>query len=219
MEIEKTEELNPKEEVVDESLQKVTIGDQEFAVTEEMAKALNSQKEEFDSALSEIRNETKTQIQDLQKEIKPVEKKEEELDVWSDPAGYIKNQIESAKTEIETKLTGAYNKQVSQQKFWDNFYAENDDLKDDKFMVEAVMGRDWNELGSMDGSKAAKKLAERTRKEILKLNPQKKVKQVKIEGGSIKQEKPPEKVEVTDIKFGDVLKNRAKARRESRKTA
>lgn len=90
----------------------------------------------------------------------------------TDPAQALNNLINEMTPSITKTVTaqmrGEYNQDQGEKAFWVGFYKDNDDLKDDKLIVDAVLKRDIATLGNLAPDVAGKKLADAAREQILK---------------------------------------------------
>lgn len=98
----------------------------------------------------------------------PAEKIDWEDLMFKDPAKYHELLTQSITNNIESKLTNKYQQAEGEKDFWNGFYKDNDDLKDDKFLVDAVLKANMTELAPMTVKEAGKRLAELTRAEIMR---------------------------------------------------
>lgn len=70
--------------------------------------------------------------------------------------------------KVIEKLKAEETQKANEQRFWNDFYKENKDLSDDTEMVQFVMNKHWGEISQMHPEQASKKIAEYTRKTILR---------------------------------------------------
>lgn len=102
----------------------------------------------------------------------PVVKDEPEPDweklLFENPKEYQRLMRESISKEITGKLTKDYNEDQNKTKFWDAFYNDHKDLKDDDDIVRAILNANLGVLADMPVKQAGDKLAELTRERILK---------------------------------------------------
>jgi hypothetical protein len=152
----------------------------------------------------------------------PEEKIDWEDLMFKDPAKYHELLTQSITNNIESKLTNKYQQAEGEKDFWNGFYKDNDDLKDDRFLVDAVLKANMNELAPMTVKEAGKRLAELTRAEIMRYTgnklPSNKKKAV-TEGSQPPSpgKKEPEKEKVTTL--SDLIKARRAKRMNSKGTA
>lgn len=140
--------------------------------------------------------------------------------LFTEPEVALQKLREEIKAEVKGEITTAYNAAESQKDFWNSFYSENADLKDEKMIVNAVMARDWATLKDLDPKAAAKKLVEATKKELMRLKGGKSDSDPdarQIEGGSNKNSAPSGKKEDDSkvLSLSDIIKKRQEARRKA----
>ena len=73
------------------------------------------------------------------------------------------------KQEVRQEIVGEYRQDQALKSFWDGFDRANDDLRDDRWLAEAMMKEHWNELEELTPRKAQERLGEITREQILRL--------------------------------------------------
>lgn len=66
------------------------------------------------------------------------------------------------------KLKAEEDQKSRERNFWDSFYKENKDLSDQQEVVQFAMNKHWDELSRLHPEQAQKKIADYTRKTILK---------------------------------------------------
>lgn len=88
--------------------------------------------------------------------------------LFEKPGEAVKMIKASVRKDVEAELTGKYEADQGTKTFWTEFYAKNDDLKEDQDMVDAVLRANMQTLGDMPVSKAQEKLADLTRERIMK---------------------------------------------------
>lgn len=209
----------------------VEIAGKKYMVTSEMANAINAEK-------ANQKGEIERQLQNLGRKIedvastslrreKPAESKKEpsDDDFWANPAEFFKalrsdilGQVEEKVKGVKSELTNAYTADRSTESFWNSFYDDNKDLKEDKFIVDAVMKRDWDEIKDMKAGEAKKILADRARQTLLKYTKTEQPgSQPKVEGvgGKKASADRDEPAKVTSL--SDIIKSRREARRKTRK--
>lgn len=72
------------------------------------------------------------------------------------------------KEEITSEMQGRYTTDQNQRQFWNGFFEQNPDLRQDRDLVEVTMHANLAELGNMKVEEAATRLAELTRERILR---------------------------------------------------
>lgn len=70
--------------------------------------------------------------------------------------------------QIIQKIRAQDEAKNAEKAYWDNFYSKNKDLNEDKDLVEFALGKHWNELRSLHPDQAMEKLAEYTRKTVVR---------------------------------------------------
>ena len=214
------------------SMTKMKIGDQEFMVPENMKNAIEAQnasiRAEMESQMNVIKQESAQANQSILDQVnamKPAEPAEslEDDGFWDNPTKFIQDQIsnatQSVAQKVEQDLTSKYQAEKAEELFWKEFYADNKDLKGYEFFVESVGKRDIQELSQMTTENAKKELADRVRKEMLKLTPEPtKVEEVEVEPSSFEvnfnQEAPKPK---ESSSLGDIIRKKNKIRHEANK--
>ena len=73
------------------------------------------------------------------------------------------------KQEVRQEITEEYRVDQARRTFWDGFDRENPDLRDDRWVAEAVLQEHMDSLGALPVAKARESLADLTRKKILGL--------------------------------------------------
>lgn len=211
----------------------VEIAGKKYMVTAEMASAINAEKANRSGEIERHLQNLGRKIEDvastaLRRDGKPDDKKSDDkpkIDFWDNPEAFFQNletrilgQVEEKVNGVKSELTSAYTNDRSTEQFWNGFYTDHKDLKEDKFIVDAVMRRDWDELKDMKSAEAKKILADRAREVLLKHGKtEKQDRDVQVEGaGALKTKADKQDVpKVTSLT--DVIKARREARRKSRK--
>jgi hypothetical protein len=83
--------------------------------------------------------------------------------IFENPKETIKKIIEMAEERAEKRITTKQAKQAEIETTWRNFYSSNQDLADNKDVVDFIMQKNWNEVGTIPVDKALKIIAEKTR--------------------------------------------------------
>ena len=92
----------------------------------------------------------------------------EEL-LFTDPNEALRLHGEEVADKVTKEITGAYQQDQARQVFWDDFYGDSPELKEEAHIVKMVMEQHWDVLKDLKGKTVRKKLAELTQKEILRL--------------------------------------------------
>lgn len=156
------------------------------------------------------------------KEEPPKERDWEKL-MFEDTPNAVKMLKEDIRREITTELRGAYQKDMGEKEFWNEFYSSHADLKEDQDLVRATLGSNMTALQDLPVSEAAKKLADLTRARILRYKggevDKKNEKKPKVEGSGAPtgKGKTPEAPKI--LSLGDVIRARRAARNKKAVTA
>jgi hypothetical protein len=92
----------------------------------------------------------------------------EEL-LFTDPNEALRLHGEEVADKVTKEITGAYQQDQARQIFWDDFYIDSPELKEESHIVKMVMEQHWDVLKDLKGKTVRKKLAELTQEEILRL--------------------------------------------------
>ena len=93
----------------------------------------------------------------------PAEKPISEL-IFEDP----EKALELHEQRVIQKLRAQEQAKQNETQLWTKFYTDNQDLSDDKEMVEFVLNKNWESLKALHPDQATSKLAELTRKTLSK---------------------------------------------------
>lgn len=205
----------------------VTINGQEYIVPEAMAQALQAEQASNQKKLQSQKEQSQQEKETLLSRINnmtvtPPKEPEMDDEFWVQPEKYIQNAINKAVKVTQEQMRTEYQQDVTEKQFWADFYSKNPDLKEHKFIVEAVVARDNAELAKMTVEDAAEAIEERVKKEILKFSPkQTKTEEVVVESPSISVDfdRPAPDTE-KDQKSGslsEIIKNKNRQRRSQPK--
>lgn len=196
---------------------KVKVGDNELETDAASAAAINSLL---------AANAQMTEF--VRKGYKPAEEKpptkpadyDYETQLFVNPKEAIARLKAEAKAEIMAEVSAAYTQAESKKDFWSGFYAENEDLRDEKFIVEAVLGREWAKLKDLPPADAAKKLSEAAKKELMRLSGGKSPTDPNprpVEGGGDGKSTPPAGKVTPDnvLSLSEVIRKSQTARRKA----
>lgn len=140
-------------------------------------------------------------------------------ELFTNPDEAIKRLRAEIKSEVKDEMTAQYNAVETQKEFWTSFYADNDDLKSEKLIVQAVLNRDMSKLKDLSIPEAAKKLAEATKKELMRLKggTSDADDSRQLEGGSNKNPVPPKNKSDDDkvLSLSDIVRKRQAARHKA----
>lgn len=70
--------------------------------------------------------------------------------------------------QIIERMRAEEHSRNSEKQWWDSFYSKNKDLSEDQDVVQFTVNNHWNELKSMHPEQAAEKLADYTRKTLVR---------------------------------------------------
>lgn len=163
--------------------------------------------------------------QPAQEPAKPKPEPEPDWDtvMYDNPGEFVKLLTKKITTQVTTDLSTKYQKDQGEKEFWNEFYVENKDLKEDKDLVQAVLQGNIAQLGDLPVSQAKKKLADLTRERIVRYTGNRpkddadKGKKVRVEGAR-SPAAPEKKVENKIVTLSDIIKSR-RALRAKAKTA
>lgn len=146
--------------------EEVEIGGVRTVLPKEAAEALRSQMSSYEQQLEEARHTRPSEPPSPTPEPQPEDNWE---DLWfSDPA----KAVERLKTDIRTELTGEYQRERALEKWWGDFDRENPQLADKRWLTQAVMNEEWDEIKDLSPTAGRRKLAELTKERIMGLAPQ-----------------------------------------------
>lgn len=133
----------------------IYLGGKKFNSVEELA--------QYTSTLEKERYATSVVTQAVAPTVTQTEKPLSEL-IFEDP----EKALAIHEQKVIQKLKAEETQRANEQKFWTDFYKDNKDLSDDTEMVQFVMNKHWGEISQMHPEQASKKIAEYTRKTILR---------------------------------------------------
>lgn len=142
-------EVETKESKETQEAKPVYLGDKKFNSVDELIKYTN-ELEKVAKAVSSPEPAQKA-------------KKPSEL-LYEDPD----KAFEAYGQEIIQKIKSEEAAKKAEQDLWDSFYSKNKDLSEDKDLVDFALTKNWNELKSLHPDLAMEKLAEYTRKAIVR---------------------------------------------------
>lgn len=109
---------------------------------------------------------------------------------YGDPEAYLRATKDAAVAEATNSINMKYAADKAQNDFWNNFYDENPDFKDEEMLVKMTLAKNMNDLRNLsDGKGGRDALANLVSKEVLRItNKQKGRKKpddsTRLEGGS-----------------------------------
>jgi hypothetical protein len=160
--------LDPEPKQPEPKLVTVKHGGRELQVPEDVATAWSDREREFDQRFSRQGQELGELRKRATSEPKP-EPKTAEPDLntlWFEDPSRAAKIIEERTYE---RVAGEYRQQEALKSFWDGFYRGNTDLQDDGWIARAMLNEHATELVDLPVRQAQEKLAEFTRKEILRI--------------------------------------------------
>lgn len=141
--------------------------------------------------------------------------------MFANPKEAVKKIKEQAVNEAKRDLRREYSNDQSTNKFWTDFYNANADLKEDHDLVETLLEKHMAEIGDLPVAKAMEKLADLTRKRIMRYSGGKGQSRSRAvaEGASPPTSKKPaaDKPKVTTLT--DIIRNRRESRRKAASAA
>jgi len=205
--------------VVDTGLVEVELGGQKVMVTSDVASALEAQARAQEEQLARLRSDTQRQLQEIRQNIRPAqpatpappdeESAAERL--FREPTAFLNEFARKIEDNVTRKVTQSYSQEKQREMYWNQFYEQNKDLKDKKFLVDAVYAHDFQALAEMPIESGMKELATRARKRLADLIPAdtRRPEQSHMEGGSPRMNTPPvEDKEGEPKTLGDVVRLR-----------
>jgi len=215
-------EENPPEETppAAPTVREVTINGRKFQVDPEMAEAIAQRDRDFDRKLNENSNELgrlRKLAQDaIQPTAAPQAKPYSQL-LFEDPDGAVQR----IQREVEQRIEGKYIQEKKLEQFWNKFYRSNKDLDrdDDDFIVKAVLNENLNSLANMPEDEAASRLADLSRRQILKYSGKNKdqtdeepISRARVESASRPSARPAQPREQGPTTLTDLIKQRQRQR-------
>lgn len=153
----------------------------------------------------------------------PEKERDWEKLIFEDTPNAIKLLKEDIRKEITGELRGAYQKDMGEKEFWGEFYAANEDLKEDKDLVQATLASHMRALADLPVSEASKRLGDLTRARILRYKggevEKKNDKKAKAEGSGAPSSKKADPEQPKILSLGDVIRARRAARHKKAVTA
>lgn len=141
--------------------QPIYLGGKKFSSVEELAQYTSQLEQE--RVRMQYAGATYTQPQQA---AAPAEKPISEL-IFEDP----EKALELHEQRVIQKLRAQEQAKQSEAQLWSKFYSDNQDLSDDKEIVEFTLSKNWDLLKGLHPDQATEKLAELTRKTLSKYRP------------------------------------------------
>lgn len=195
----------------------ITMGGQTLSVAPEAAEAYRAQMEQHSAELVSARQPAPAPDRGQDDKVPFSEL------LYTDPDEAMR----LFKEEIKDEVRAEYSEDQSKRGFWDTFYRDNPELRDDDTYVQAMLNKNWETLKTLPTDVAGSKLADLTKEGILGLaskyaSPKGgKNATADLEGASNADEdvgatKQPSKESGRPQSLGDVIKQRNKARTQAR---
>jgi|TARA_R100000750_G_C2342833_1_gene94930 hypothetical protein len=89
--------------------------------------------------------------------------------IFADPNAVLKEVGDNLEERIVKRITGAYQQDQARSIFWDDFYRDAPELKEEAHLVNMVLNTNFDAIKGLKGKSARKKLAELTQAEIIRL--------------------------------------------------
>lgn len=161
---------HPAENVPEETppaappVREVTINGRKFSVDSDLAEQLAQRDRDFDRKLNDNSNEL-GRLRKLASEATsptPPSPKGYDTLLFEDPVGAV--------NRIKEEIRQEYVKEKRLDMFWNKFYGQNKDLDrtEDDFIVKAILNDNLQTLTQLSEEEAASKLADLSRRQILK---------------------------------------------------
>ncbi len=99
----------------------------------------------------------------------PDDKYDYNTELFTNPEAALSHLKEEITAEVTGKLEGRYSQDQNRQRFWDDFYSANPDLKEHKWVVEATLSSEMGTLNKLQGQEAIDGLARATKERILSI--------------------------------------------------
>lgn len=153
---------------------RVKYGGKELEVPEDVGQAWQEREREFSQKITQTGQEL-GELRKVRQEWEatkqaitgPKPAAEPDLDtLWYENPKQAAAMIES---RVVDRVTSDYRRDQALRNFWDGFYRQADDLREDGHFVEYQFQRNFDSLANMPVPEAQAKLAELTRQEILRL--------------------------------------------------
>jgi hypothetical protein len=144
----------------------VAIGGQYHRVTKDVADALLIEQQSLTEALSR---------RDQAPAAAPVSEPTRDTDedfatrFFSDPEAVLREREQKIREEVTTELRREYSAKTALDKYWDDFYRQNADLRDYKWVVDSVVHDRMSELENLRGTASMAAVARMTKERILEV--------------------------------------------------
>jgi len=144
------------------------IGGQVFKVPQAQYDAHMAEKAGRDEALAQYETQLSRQQedQDYQEEQDPNAFLE---GFYQDPDGTLTQYKKDILAEVRSEVQRERRDAESKDQFWDSFYRDNKELKNEDTLVKLMLSANWDTLSSRNSADASKELARITKGEILRI--------------------------------------------------
>lgn len=161
------------------------------------------------------------QQQEQQKKKDPMDEVDFEKMLFQDPQKALKIHADMIRNQVKDEMTQMYQREQGTQKFWNDFYQQHPDLKDDRDLVEMTLNANLNDLIDEPVPQAIDKLADLTRQKILRYSgkgqnkdSEKKSsrKKAQVEGAANRTPPPAPQEDDGPSTLSDLIRSRQKVR-------
>lgn len=179
-----------------------------------------SQLEQRLNALQRENDLLKRQIPPAQPAQPQEQPQEDDVDwdqlLFENPKEALRLHGERVADQVKRDLTEAYQREQSSQRFWQDFYAANPDLRDDHDLVQTVLSKNFQQVQNLPSNEAIPVLADMTRQKIQSYQARGGTTRRKAvaEGNSPPSPQPaPQQGQAAVTSIGDHIKKRRNKRR------
>lgn len=166
----------------------------------------------------------KSEMESLKRQIPPAQpatEDEEEDDsdleelIFQDPKQALRIHGERIASRVKKELQREYQQDQGTQKFWNDFFEQYPDLKDDRDLVEATLSGNLSRLADMPVQDAIKELGRLTRQRISRYQNRNAKKRPKAQAEGAGQPAPKRQAPAQDRPktLSDIIKQRRQGRR------
>lgn len=137
-------------------------------VPKEMAAYLGPLVDQFTGQIAALEGQLRLAQAQKAAPAAPAEEYDYETMLFTDPKGALERLRSELKAEIAAESDSKTNMAKLETEFWSLFYSDHPELKEDDFIVRAVLQRDFKKLENLTNDAAMKKIAEETKKILIK---------------------------------------------------
>lgn len=139
------------------------IGTQEFSSLDEAMKyAAKLELEKAERDAYELGKQEVQPQQELEPPKKSIEDEIQDL-LFDDPAEALRRYKEHITSEIKTSIKTETTAEQEKAAAWNSFYEENPDLTEHKELVDFVLEKNWDKLGTLEAKQGLTELAKMTK--------------------------------------------------------